>query len=149
MVQYKTFTPKMQNVLGKVAERHGALIISGAYIGSDMQMASERAFLNNVLKLDFGGSFKEYSSSSINGLGMSFDIYRALNDKHYSAPSTDIIHPVAPAYCAMQYSNGSSAGIAYNGKDYKCFVMGFPFECIRNPKTQESIMRGVLNFLLK
>lgn len=149
LVQYKTFTPKMQNMLRKVAERHGALFVSGAYIGTDMQMQSERAFLNNLLKLDFGGIVREYTSTPINGLGMNFDIYRALNDKHYSAPSTDVIHPVAPAYCAMQYSNGSSAGIAYNGQDYKCFVMGFPFECIRSTKTQESIMRGVLNFLLK
>ena len=139
----------MQNMLRKVAERHGALFVSGAYIGTDMQMQSERAFLNNLLKLDFGGIVREYTSTPINGLGMNFDIYRALNDKHYSAPSTDVIHPVPPAYCAMQYSNGSSAGIAYNGQDYKCFVMGFPFECIRSTKTQESIMRGVLNFLLK
>ena len=150
LVQYKSFTPKMQYMLGRVAnERHAALIVSGAYIGSDMQTASERAFLNNVLKLDFGGSFREYSPTAINGLGMNFDIYRALNDKHYAAPTTDILHPVAPAYCAMQYSNGASAGVAYNGKDYKCFVMGFPFECIRSTKTQESIMRGVLGFLLK
>ena len=148
-VQYKTFTPKMMQAIKRFTERHGALIVSGAYIGSDMPEPSERAFLNTVFKLNFGGCFREYSPTNINGLGMKFDIHRTLNDKHYAAPSTDILHPVAPAYCAMQYSNGTSAAVAYNGNDYRCFVMGFPFECIRNVKTQESIMRGILNFLLK
>ena len=149
LVQYKAFSPQMQQMIGKFIERHGALIVSGAYIGTDMQTPTERAFLNNVLKLDLGGTVREFTDDKINGLGMNFDIYRSLNDKHYSATSTDILHPISPAYCAMQYANGSSAGVAYNGNDYKCFVMGFPFECIKSAKTQESIMRGVLNFVMR
>lgn len=149
LVQYKTFTPKMQKAIRNFIERHGALIVSGAYIGSDMQEPSERAFLNTVLKTQNGGAFRDYTADNINGLGMKFDIHRALNDKHYAAPTTDILHPVKPAYCAMQYAGGASAAVAYKGKDYSCFSMGFPFECIKSTKTQETIMRGVLNFLLK
>jgi hypothetical protein len=49
----------------------------------------------------------------------------------------------------MQYADGQDAAVAYKGKDYRSFVMGFPFECIKDEQKQRSIMRGILNFLLK
>ena len=81
-------------------------------------------------------------------MGMAFDFYNILNERHYAATRTDVLWPVAPAYCALQYEGGSSAAVAYQGKDYRAFTMGFPLECIKDRKQRASVMRGVMQFLL-
>jgi hypothetical protein len=48
----------------------------------------------------------------------------------------------------MQYADGYGAAVAYQGSS-KLFVMGFPFECIKGEQKQTTIMRGIMNFLLK
>ena len=42
-----------------------------------------------------------------------------------------------------------NAAVAYSGRDYRCFTMGFPLECIKDSRIRDSIMRGILNYLLK
>ena len=49
----------------------------------------------------------------------------------------------------MQYIDGYGAAVAYKGNDYRAFVMGFPFECIKDGQKRSSIMQGLLNYLLK
>ena len=49
----------------------------------------------------------------------------------------------------MQYADGYGAAVAYKGSDYRLFAMGLPFECIQDAKKRSSIMRGIMNFLLK
>jgi hypothetical protein len=56
---------------------------------------------------------------------------------------------VKPAYTAMEYADGYGAAVAYQGKDYRAFVMGFPFECIKDAQKRSSIMQGLLNYLTK
>ena len=150
LVKYKTFTPTMQERLRAYTKDHGNLIVSGSYIGSDMNHnVNEQYFLANVLKVRYGGNMLGNNTSAMFGLNKNFNIYRTLNAKHYSAHAPDILHPTGNAFCAMQYGDGSSAGVAYKGKDYGCFVMGFPFECITEAETRNYIMRGILNYLLK
>ena len=48
----------------------------------------------------------------------------------------------------MTYSDNTSAAVAYQGTDYRAFTIGFPFECIKSPSKQASIMGGILRFLL-
>jgi len=49
----------------------------------------------------------------------------------------------------MKYADDFSASVAYSGTDYKAFTMGFPFECIKDEPKRNSIMRGILQFLLQ
>ena len=49
----------------------------------------------------------------------------------------------------MQYADGTSAAVAYDGVAYKSFVMGFPFECIQSPATRNLLMQGIMQFLQK
>ena len=49
----------------------------------------------------------------------------------------------------MQYADGFGAATAYKQGGQRLFVMGFPFECIRDDQKRGSIMRGILNYLLK
>lgn len=148
LVYYKTFIPAMRSKLTAYASGGGRLLVSGAYIGQDMKDVNERAFLANVLRLDYAAS-DTTRAETVSGLGMSFDIYRNLNKTHYAATSADILSPRSPAFCVMQYTDGVSAAVAYNGADYKCISMGFPFECIKNRQDRRMIMKGLLSFLMK
>ena len=48
----------------------------------------------------------------------------------------------------MTYANGNqSAAVAYQGNDYRTFVMAFPFESIREEADRTAIMASVLQFL--
>ena len=47
----------------------------------------------------------------------------------------------------MAYDGGASACVAYQGKDYRTFTMGFPFECITSYRKRATIMKGIVNFL--
>ena len=148
------FTPKMQEILRRFTSRHGRLLVSGAYLVSDMSAPSDQLFLRSLLKVtpvmaDEARQLIDCNrQSQVNGMGMAFDFYNILNERHYAATRTDVLWPVAPAYCALQYEGGSSAAVAYQGKDYRAFTMGFPLECIKDRKQRASVMRGVMQFLL-
>ena len=47
----------------------------------------------------------------------------------------------------MTYSAGNaSAAVAYKGNDYRTFVMGFPFESIKEEASRTAIMASILRF---
>lgn len=145
--QYKTFTPRLRSALADYTGNGGNLIVSGAYIGSDMRSKDEARFINDILHISHNGSIRPGKENKITGMGTSFDIYTTLNEANYAATSIDLISPVAPAFCALTESNGHSVCVAYKGKDNRTFTMGFPFECITSEKKQSVIMRGILNFI--
>lgn len=150
LVRYKTFTSRLRKQLEAFTGRGGRIMVSGAYVGSDMLRADERQFLANVVKASYERADRSINNNVINGLGIKFDIIRHLNPMHYAATSVDVMHPAASsAFCAMQYADGSSAAVAYDGSDYKCFVMGFPFECINNMNARRQVMKAVMDFLVK
>jgi hypothetical protein len=49
----------------------------------------------------------------------------------------------------MKYADDFSACVACGGTDYKTITMGFPLECIKDEPKRNSIMRGLLQFLLQ
>ena len=114
-----------------------------------MQLDAERSFLSNVFKVGLGGQNNNVSTNLVNGLGINFDIIRRPNDRHYAAQSVDIINPLAPAFCAMRYADGTDAAVAYDGADHKAFIMGFPMECINNVRSRQQVMKAVMTFLAK
>ena len=145
---YKTFNTTTQHILQSYTMMGGALMVSGAYVGSDMMSDAEQRFLMNVLKCRYAGK-SSTPSNTVNGLGTSLTYWKQLNDQHYAATSADILQPVKPAFTVMQYADGQDAAVAYKQGNTKLFVMGFPFECIQGSQKQNAMMRGILNFLLK
>jgi hypothetical protein len=144
---YKTFSTLLQNALQRYTNNGGALLISGAYIGTDMTQETDRRFLQTILKSSWGGR-SQTADNKVKGLGTEMAYWKALNEEHYAATSADILQPVKPAFTAMQYADGYGAAVAYRGI-YRLFVMGFPFECIQGEQKQAGIMRGILNYLLQ
>ena len=148
VVSYKSFRQSLQNQLRQYVTGHGNLLVSGAYIGTDMSAPAEQQFLADVLKVNSPCDYRE-ASGLINGLGTSFSFYHQLNEQHYAATRVDVLMPtVQRAFPAMTYANGTSAAVAYSGQDYRAFTMGFPFECITDRQKRISIMNGILNYLI-
>lgn len=148
LVYYKTFTKSMRKTLTDYTRRGGALLVSGAYIGTDIMGTEEERFVSEILKCTYGGQYRA-ENNLVNGLGTVIPYYNMLNEEHYAATSADILRSAAPAFTVMQYADGQDAAVAYKGRDYRSFTMGFPFECIMDEQKQGAIMRGILNFLLK
>ncbi len=167
---YKSFSETMQKRLREYTKGGGALLVSGSYTGSDMTSSTEKAFLKDVLKIDYEPTGTKFivqginpedsttilcdsvtqTCDSVRGLGMIFRYHKALNEYHYAATHPEVLKPIAdPAICAMQYLTGTSAAVGYKGDDYHVFTMGFPFECIVDEKKRNSIMGGILNYLLE
>lgn len=150
LVVYKTFSETLQSKLRSYAKSGGRILVSGAYVGSDMTQPHERSFMSDVLKTTFTGTDTNAGNNMVDGLGLSFDIIRQINDRHFAAISVDRIAACdGRSFAAMRYLDGSTAGVAYDGTDYKSFVMGYPYECINNVRTRQQVMKGLLGFLLK
>ena len=148
LVAYKSFSSSMQQTLRKFTSKGGAMLVSGAYVGTDMTGDEERQFLAGVLKCSFSGR-NASQTGNIQGMGTNFSYWNQLNEQHYAATTTDVLRPMKHAFTALQYADGSDAAVAYKGKDYRAFTMGFPFECITDKQKRSAIMQGILNFLLK
>ena len=145
---YKTFSTTMQNKLKEYTARGGALLTSGAYIGSDMQSAAEQKFINDILKCRYTGNSKP-QGRPIYGLNTTLQIYDSINESHYCVTAPEVLSPVWPAFAAMRYPDGHDACVAYRGADYRAFSMGFPFECIKDAEKRKDIMQGIIKFLLE
>ena len=150
LIPYQAFPPALRTHLRAYTSQGGALLVSGAYLGQDMPTAADKKFLADVLKCQPGGiNADSLQRDTIQGLGQTFTFHRQLNHRHYAAQHPDNLLPVAPAYPAMAYSDGESACVAYNGSDYRTVTIGFPFECIQSRRMRQTLMHGLLNFLLQ
>ena len=149
MLYYKTFTEAMQERLAKYTQGGGNLMVSGAYVSSDMTSEREKTFLKEILYVSHSGMSHPEDDNTIKGMNTSFDIYSTPNEEHYAATSIDLIKPVGPAFSALTDRRGRSVCVAYDGRDYRSFTMGIPFECIKSELKQSMIMRGILNFMFK
>ena len=146
MKRYPSLPTRLKNELRYF---NGALIVSGSYVGSDNQAPADSTFMADVLYTDYQNKYKDQSDSAqvVTGMGVDFDVFRALNEDHYASTSSDVLNPVEPAFPAMLYADGSVAAVAC--KQRRSFVMGFPLECIRTEEQRGLCMRSVLKFLLE
>ena len=149
LVPYRALTTDVQQAMLIATEQGKSLLVSGAYIGTDATTADQQAFLERLLKCRFGGQ-NQSPSGMVQGLGIEFGYHHQLNEQHYAAHHTDVLLPVGnSAFSAMAYGDKSSAAVAYEGNDYRCLTMGFPFECIKESGKRKAIMQGLMKYLIK
>lgn len=144
---YKTFTPTLQNFIRNFTKGGGKLLVSGSYVGSDMQEEKEKAFLSEIFKAQYATVDSAQIDGTVNGFGTIFDFHKELNEEHYAATHPDILVPATNGEQAMKYGDGNGAAVAYKGTDYASILMGFPFECIKSSDTRKKIMSGMLRYL--
>lgn len=144
---YKTFSSAMQRIITSFCQSGGNLLVSGAYVGSDMSgTQGNREFTERILKYGYQSSLTDKTSNRINGLGRTVTIPRVANEDNYAVSAPDCIVPVDTAFPVFTYAPGNqSAGIAYKG-NYRTFVLGFPFESIQLEADRATIMAGILGF---
>ena len=157
---FKTFPLALQLSIRDYCQQGGNLLVSGAYIGSDLcepinSLPSDRFFLENVLKFklqtshaSIGGGVKVVSSSLKAFRKMEFSYFNQPNSEAYYVESPDAIEPISDeSFSICHFSeNNRSAAVAYSGL-YKVCSFGFPFEAIQLEKDRISLMESVLTFL--
>ncbi len=147
--QSKVFAPALTQAVAEFVRGGGNVLVSGAFVGSDMTSESDRLFTRTVLKYEYSSALAAHDISGISGLNTQCDIYRTLNERSYCVPAVDCLAPVDEGFCTMVYApSGESAAVAYQGSDYHSFVMGFPLESITDSYLRVSILSGILRFLI-
>ena len=139
----------MQDALTRYVSNGGSVLASGAYLASDMRSVIDSTFMSRVFKMQYAGQTRVPADSIVSGMGTTMKVYHQINEAHYAATVMDILQPQQPAFATLTYSSGLPAGVAYQGKDYRTFVMGFPFECINSYHKRAAVMKGIINFLME
>lgn len=158
--RYEVFSEELQAKIGDYLKHGGALFASGCYVASDLWNGVEsdgedRAFARNVLHFSFNGDMAtrrhvaRVVASPMKMARQDVEFNREPSEKCYGVESPGSLTPFGrDAFIAMRYqANNQSAAVAYNGTDYRTFVMGFPFETILDEEQRNALMRGVLNYL--
>ena len=146
---YKTFTPEMCKTLIQFAQRGGNLLLSGAFVGSDMQAETERQFTSQLFKYQYQGSIPTDSLCQIQGMNVTGEFHNQPNEENYWIRQADMLQATEGAFSAMLYGGiNTSAAVAYEGADYHTISFGFPLECIKDAETRRGIFSASIRFLL-
>ena len=149
LCNYKTFTPELMSAISSYASNGGNLLLSGAFIGSDMQTPEERNFTKNIFKFSYEQSLSLDSIANISGMNTSVQVYHNPSEKHYWIRTADVLRGTENSFCTMLYKpTDLPSAIAYNGTDRKTISFGFPLECITDEKVRRSVINASVHFLL-
>lgn len=167
--KYTVFYPEMQAALAKAAGRGTHLIVSGAYIGTDIEDSiypveidedarkEASAFAKNVLGYKFvtnqasrRGVVKPTVNKVISGMP-ALDIVREMNPYKYCVESPDGIAPSSKSgQVIYRYADSDiSAGVAFDGKGYRCVSYGFPIEALSSDEAINQLIYKTLEYIKK
>jgi hypothetical protein len=148
---YSTLSPAIQDALSSYLDGGGNLLLTGSYLGSDMcSTVQGEKFLEEKLHLNYRGAVTDIEEDVVTGIKSNININRKPNREFYALPRPEILEPNGKATAIMTYKKQRySAGIGYNGKDYNCIVIGFPFESIVNEKDRNKTMQAFIKYLSK
>ena len=155
--QFETFEPSVKKALASFAENGGSLLVSGAYVGTDLFKDKEDShpdpqFGRNILKCWWvtdhacrtGKVFA--ADDSIFPTGFEFEFNTTFNPDIYKVESPDALGPQDGGKVILRYTeNEFSAGVVYQGS-YKTVVLGFPIETIISEKMRNQFFRSVIHF---
>ena len=155
-VKYEVFPESLRKVIEQYANAGGNLLLSGAYIATDLWDAVNvsdqgKEFANKVLKFRWmthsaSVDGKVGSVSNPYGFKGKFNFYNQPNSKSYVVEAPDALNPVGDnAYTIFRYSNTISAGVAYKG-NYKSVVLGFPIETLTSQEQIDTLIGEVVEF---
>ena len=139
----------MLTAISQLTLQNTSILVSGAFIGSDMHDAQQDAFMADKLKYRFASSVPTDSICSVQGLNNTATLYSRASEQNYWLARTDVLEGVSGAFSTMTYTNGGySAAIAYPGPGYRVLAFGFPLDCIREDESRQNIMSIAIDYLL-
>lgn len=159
--KYKALPIAMRSAIEKMANANKGILISGAYVASDLwkddnavEAESGQKFAKEVLHY-FLRSERAAVTGAVKGIqnniGMqpkTFYYNSNLSGSQYVVESPDGIEPTKGAETLFRYGeNNLSAGVAYNG-GFRSVVIGFPLESIKSEDTLAQLMRELMDFIV-
>lgn len=140
---YTTFDKMLQYRLTSYCSRGGKLLVSGAYIGSDMQDHVD--FTEKILKFRYGG--KVPAQTAVKGWGNdTIPFYDSPSKEHYAPASLDVVLPVGNAEPLLYAVHQKVVGLGSHSP-YGLFVSTLPIECIRDVNSRARFMSHVMEYL--
>ena len=159
-LRYQVYPEGIREQIADFTRAGGNLLVSGAYVGSDLWEPVFAFPIDSTLKADYFDPGKQFATEvlhykwmtnsaavtgQVRGEQNPYGITRnsryyfnqQLGSRVYCVESPDGLTPVGDGACTIfRYAeNNISAGVAYRG-DYKTVVLGFPIETL---ETQEQI----------
>ena len=166
--KYEVFPAEMQDALTAFTADGGHVLVSGAYIGTDIwdqiypyekdkeETAAAKKFAQNVLGFRWAansasrkGSVKFLSNTTISELPSgTMQICNEINPEQYSVESPDGLTPSGKgAVSFMRYTDsGITAGICKDGIGYRTVCLGFPIEALESEDSINKIINLTLEF---
>jgi len=156
---FQIYTQPFLRSLERMKESSLPVFMSGAYTGTELLMLADSVISGRVMNTLH---FKPRTGHAVrSGELYSTDIARphfagsySFNtgsvDEIYAAEAPDAIEPADKASStAFRYTeNNTSAAVMHSG-EVRSFVMGFPFETIISQEERDTLMKQVLDFLMK
>ena len=171
--RYQVFTPALRDQIGRLTAAGGNILVSGAYVGSDLwepifQFECDSAYTADYITAgrQFAQEVLHYkwrtNSAAVRGEvkgvqnpvgivpGSRYIFNQERNGQIYAVESPDGIEPVGNgAYTVFRYKeNNISAGVAYQG-GYKTVILGFPVETLDSQEQIDCLMQEVVRFFNK
>ncbi len=155
---FKTFSVHLQRLIADHTARGGALLVSGAYVVSDLWQGHESSpadmtFAQRVLHCRLGserGSRRGDVVTVYNPLHRFSGEYRYATERNgsvYHVEAADALEPADGAFVCMRYKeNGKGAAVLYDGK-CRTVVCGFPIETVGTESARTELIRQLMEFL--
>ncbi|MBO4768936.1 MAG: N-acetylmuramoyl-L-alanine amidase, partial [Bacteroidales bacterium] len=169
--QFETFPADLQVRLAQLANAGVNLIVSGAYVASDLwdpiygfptdtnavrEIVPSRAFVTNILKYKWmstqastTGKVRSVASPASLKAGSYYTFNVSPNPLIYHVESPDALIPAedSKAFTLFRYDNNLSAGVAYLGDDYKAVTLGFPIEALATQQQVDALLGSIVNMM--
>lgn len=166
--KYEVFPAGMQEALTAFTADGGHVLVSGAYIGTDiwdqiypyqkdsLKVADAQKFARNVLGFKWAansasrkGTVNFQRNKVISDLpSETLEICNEINPEQYCVESPDGILPSSKTGDSfLRYSDsGISAGVCNEGKGYRTVCLGFPIEALESEDDIKDIIKITLEF---
>ena len=166
--KYEVFPEEMQDALTAFTTDGGHVLVSGAYIGTDIwdqiypyekdkeRTAAAKKFAQNVLGFKWAansasrkGSVRFISNTAFSELpSATMQICNEINPEQYSVESPDGLTPSGKgAVSFIRYTDsGITAGICKDGSGYRTVCLGFPVEALESEDSINKIINLTLEF---
>ncbi len=150
---FALFSPAMQQVLTDYCNEGRGLLVSGAFIASDLWNEEHpdldgKHFAQEVLHYAPSSNRPDQCNrvTATDADFPSIEFYNHLNDTCYAVESPDGLQPVGERSRIIQhYANTAiGAAILYTDTDYNTCILGYPFETIKEERQRDALMQTIL-----